>query len=152
MAIDMSLTLNALTAKSSGKDVRRTAESQPARPQQSVGQVDRKQPVEKATQTERFAAAPANVQKKELDGAVKQMKDFAQMLNRELQFDVDDELGQTVVRVVDKESGELIRQIPSDEILELAKQMQEMRETEDIRLEGRNTRQQPVGLFVKIQA
>ena len=152
MAIDMSLTLNALPAKDSGKDVRRVTESQPATAQQGVAQVDGKQPVEKAAQSERLDSASAPVPKQELEGAVSQMKDFAQMLNRELQFDVDDELGQTVVRVVDKESGELIRQIPSEEIMELARQMKEMREADSMRLEGKGSREPPVGFLVEIQA
>ncbi|MEN8179486.1 MAG: flagellar protein FlaG [Pseudomonadota bacterium] len=148
MAIDMSITLNALQAKDSGKDVRRTFEHQPATPQQGVGPVVEKQPVEKAAQSERLTSVP----KQELEGAVSQMKDFAQMLNRELQFDVDEDLGRTVVRVLDKESGDLIRQIPSEEVLALAKQMKEMHETGLDGVEGSGAREQPVGFLMKTQA
>lgn len=152
MANDMSLTLNALPARNSGKDVRRTAESQPATPQQGVGPVVGKQPVEKAAQSEKVSSAPAAVPKEELEGAVRQMKDFAQMLSRELQFDVDEDLGRTVVRIMDKASGNLIRQIPTEEVLALAKQMQEMQTAEESRLDGKGVREQPVGLLVKLQA
>jgi flagellar protein FlaG len=40
-----------------------------------------------------------------------------QNLNRSLQFSVDDESGDTVIKVVDSETEELVRQIPSEEIL-----------------------------------
>jgi flagellar protein FlaG len=90
--------------------------------------------------------------KEQLDGAVSQMRDFAQMLNRELQFDVDEDLGRTVVRVLDKESGDLIRQIPSDEILALAKQMKELSEVELESVDGNGYREQAVGFLMKTQA
>jgi flagellar protein FlaG len=38
-----------------------------------------------------------------------------------LDFSIDDNSGKTIVRVTDKESGELIRQIPSQEMLEIAR-------------------------------
>lgn len=37
-----------------------------------------------------------------------------------LQFSLDDQTGKTIVRVTDSETGELIRQIPSEELLEIA--------------------------------
>ncbi len=43
-----------------------------------------------------------------------------------LQFSVFEETGQTVVRVVDKDTGELIRQIPPKELLELASKLEDM--------------------------
>jgi flagellar protein FlaG len=43
-----------------------------------------------------------------------------------LQFSVHDDTGETVVRVVDKDTGELIRQIPPQELLDLAAKLEEM--------------------------
>jgi len=43
-----------------------------------------------------------------------------------LQFSVFEETGQTVVRVVDKDTGELVRQIPTKELLELAARLEDM--------------------------
>lgn len=40
---------------------------------------------------------------------------------RELRYEVDDELNRVVVKILDKESGEVIRQIPAEELLRLAK-------------------------------
>lgn len=49
-----------------------------------------------------------------------QLQDFVSSLNKNLRFSVDEESGREVISVVDKVSGELIRQIPSEEMLELA--------------------------------
>jgi flagellar protein FlaG len=43
-----------------------------------------------------------------------------------LQFAIDDESGQTIVRVTDRQTGELIRQTPSVEMLELARSLDRM--------------------------
>jgi flagellar protein FlaG len=80
------------------------------------------------------------------------MQDFVQMMSRELQFDVDEDTDRTVVRVMDKETGELIRQIPSEEILALAKQMQEMRDADLETIDGSLRPGQPVGFLMKTQA
>jgi len=150
MAINMSLTLNALPVKNSGKDVSETAKSQPTSSASDVGQVARSSPADRAPESE--GAAPVSIPRQELESAVNQMKDFAQMLSRELQFDVDDDLGRTVVRVLDKQSGDLIRQIPSAEVLELAKHIQEMKSVQETRLEGRGMKEQAIGLLMKTQA
>lgn len=62
---------------------------------------------------------------KQLDEAVETMQDFVQSVKRELQFTVDQDLGRTVVKVVDSESGDLIRQIPEEIFLELARKVKE---------------------------
>jgi flagellar protein FlaG len=41
---------------------------------------------------------------------------------------MDEDSGKTVIRVVDTESGELIRQIPSKEVLAIASQIREFQE------------------------
>lgn len=61
----------------------------------------------------------------ELPSAVSQVNDFFQSVQRSLHFSVDDETDQTVVRVVDTRSGEVIRQIPEDVFLDLAKQLED---------------------------
>ena len=43
-----------------------------------------------------------------------------------LQFSVDDATGKTVVRITDAKTGEMIRQIPSEELLELARSLDKM--------------------------
>ena len=66
--------------------------------------------------------------KKELNNAVKTVAGYVQNITRELNFSVDEKLGQTVVTVVDQSTGELIRQIPTEDMLELSRNLAEIRE------------------------
>jgi len=60
--------------------------------------------------------------------AVQNLNDFVQKTRRELNFSVDDQTGRTVVKVIDHETKDLIRQIPAEEILEVAQRMSEQHE------------------------
>ena len=59
---------------------------------------------------------------------VEQLNNHAQAVNRDLLFSVDDDSGKTVIKVINSETAELVRQIPSEEVLRLA---QTIRETVD---------------------
>ena len=52
--------------------------------------------------------------------AVSRLNDYAQSLRRDIQFSVDKSSGDTVIRVVDSNSGETIRQMPTEEMLVIA--------------------------------
>ena len=62
----------------------------------------------------------------DLQDAVKGLQDYVQSLQRNLEFSVDESTGTTVVKVVARDSGEVIRQIPSETALELAKSLQDV--------------------------
>lgn len=64
----------------------------------------------------------------EVAHAVKNMNEFFQMVRRTLQFSLDDESGRVVVKIKDAETDEVIRQIPSEEILRLAKSLDEFKD------------------------
>ncbi len=55
--------------------------------------------------------------------AVQDLNTYAQSLQRDLHFSIDEESGETVVKVMDHESGEVIRQIPSKEVLAIAESL-----------------------------
>ena len=61
----------------------------------------------------------------EIEDAVAEINNFVQSEYRDLSFSLDEGSGQTVVRVMDRETGDLIRQIPEDVFLRLAKQFKE---------------------------
>ncbi|NOX08537.1 MAG: flagellar protein FlaG [Gammaproteobacteria bacterium] len=67
----------------------------------------------------------AESQKKQLSQAVSDLNDFVQNIQRNVYFSVDDDTGRTIVRVVDRETDELIRQIPSEEVLNIARSLEE---------------------------
>ncbi|RLJ16747.1 hypothetical protein DJ030_09815 [bacterium endosymbiont of Escarpia laminata] len=147
----MTITVGALSTKDSAKDVRRTTESVTPQPLKVVGSISGNEPVtalQQKTVDERSADVPAEV----LKGAVSQMQDFAQVLQRELQFDLDEDSGRTVVRVIDRKSGDLIRQIPSEEVLALAEHMQEAIDVANAKVDGKAGREQSVGLLMETSA
>ena len=55
-----------------------------------------------------------------VEKAVKDLSKGVQNLQRSLQFSVDESSGRTVIKVVDKDTQEVIRQIPEQQVLELA--------------------------------
>jgi flagellar protein FlaG len=57
---------------------------------------------------------------------VTQLQDRVQSLHRELRFRVDETTGLTVVRVIEAKTGDLIRQIPSQNVLELHASLESM--------------------------
>jgi flagellar protein FlaG len=71
------------------------------------------------------AGIPKSKSPEALDAAVASINDFVQLVQRDLHFTVDEELDKTVIKVVDSHSGELIRQIPEDVFLELARKLKE---------------------------
>ncbi len=66
------------------------------------------------------ATQPAANEGVELEEAVSRINDYVQSVQRDLSFSMDDATGRTVIKVMDRSSGEVIRQIPSDEVLALA--------------------------------
>jgi flagellar protein FlaG len=64
------------------------------------------------------AAPPSS---EELNQAVKQIQDVITKTANRLEFSIDEDLGVSIVKVVDTESKKLIRQIPSEEVLKIAK-------------------------------
>tara|TARA_Y100001951_G_scaffold104712_1_gene117326 strand:- start:3914 stop:4288 length:375 start_codon:yes stop_codon:yes gene_type:complete len=70
---------------------------------------------------------PQAVTAESLGKAVSSIKDFVQSIHRDLDFDLDDASGRMVVRVTDRASGEVVRQIPTEEALRLAENLKEAR-------------------------
>ncbi|MFT6733170.1 MAG: putative FlaG/YvyC family protein [Polaribacter sp.] len=66
--------------------------------------------------------------KAEVKNQIEELQQFNQSIDRSLQFKVDDELGVTIVRVVDKETDELIRQFPPEELLNISRRLKELNE------------------------
>ena len=61
-----------------------------------------------------------------LNSAIAEMKRYVQSVQRNLQFEVDEESNRTIVRVVDSQTGDVVRQIPAEEFLQMAKRMEEL--------------------------
>ncbi|MBF0469836.1 MAG: flagellar protein FlaG [Gammaproteobacteria bacterium] len=64
-----------------------------------------------------------------VDMAVQRLNDHVQKMDRTLNFSVDQDSGRSVIKVTDSVSGDLIRQIPSEDILRVAQWVADMRES-----------------------
>lgn len=58
-----------------------------------------------------------------LEKAVTDIREFVQATQRNLDFSIDDTTGKVVVKVIATDSGEVIRQIPSETALKLAQNL-----------------------------
>lgn len=69
-----------------------------------------------------FDASPGQpASKAELNDAAENVQKFVNTINSNLNFRVDDDTGEMVVKVVDATTQDVIRQIPSAEMLAIAK-------------------------------
>ncbi|MGH8435664.1 MAG: flagellar protein FlaG [Pseudomonas sp.] len=69
----------------------------------------------------------ARAEQDAVEQAVSTIAAFTQSISRNLSFNLDDSSGRVVVKVTDSLSGEVIRQIPSEEALKLAESLDEAR-------------------------
>lgn len=63
--------------------------------------------------------------KESVQEAVTRLNDYVQSVQRDLQFQLDDHSGKTVVTVIDSRTNEVVRQIPDDVALRLARDLQQ---------------------------
>ena len=78
-------------------------------------------PVQSQSTVSASEARSEPVSREQLNQALKATKDFVGSINSSLDFSVDEDTGSVVVKVIDKETKEVIRQFPSEEMLSIAK-------------------------------
>jgi flagellar protein FlaG len=86
-------------------------------------------PVEQKSQAEKvLPAAKANVStsQTELDKSIEQIQVMMDLRQRSVQFTTDNESGTNVVKVVDGKSGDVIRQMPAEELLSFMRNLTRM--------------------------
>lgn len=75
-------------------------------------------PVQTANAVQRSAIVPSLNQVKQ---AVQDINQSLQSLSQNLEFSIDDDSKQTVIKVIDSQTKEVIRQMPSEEAIQIAK-------------------------------
>jgi len=60
-----------------------------------------------------------------LDKAIQQINENEQVVNREIKFNIDEDSGKTVIKVMDLVTNEVIRQMPNEEALIFARKLNE---------------------------
>ena len=99
------------------------AQTSPTAPTGSVGtEAKAKAGAEAQRQAD---SAREEEQADKLEAVVSDLNELVRDLHRELKFSVDEDSGDTVIRVIDKETDEVVRQIPSEELMHLRKRLQE---------------------------
>lgn len=61
----------------------------------------------------------ATITPQQLEKVAQQLQDFIGEMNRSLEFLVDKDSGRDVIKVLDKSTGDLVKQYPSEEVLTL---------------------------------
>lgn len=69
---------------------------------------------------------PAEMQKK-LEEAVARLNEQMEANGRKLGFSVDDRLNKQIVRVMNKETGEVVRQIPNEVVIRVANSIEDLK-------------------------
>ena len=82
------------------------------------------------------APAPAPVKASSIDpqDLHRQLEDAVSVLNKQMEhtgtslsFSVDEALGRSIVKVVNKDSGELVRQIPGEDVVRVARSIESLK-------------------------
>jgi len=70
-------------------------------------------------------AEQVELSRDELEDVVSKLQDYVQSVQRDMQFQIDDATGRVIVQVIDSNSQEVVRQIPSEEMLAIARHLAE---------------------------
>lgn len=113
--------ISSLSALFSAPQTAKAAAS-PPKPDQAGNAEFAAQPSAPGEEAAKTAATAASTQpgREQIGQAVQQMQRSLPSMARNLQFSLDEETGRTVVKVVDTDTNEVIRQIPSEEALAIA--------------------------------
>lgn len=68
----------------------------------------------------------ADTSAKALDSAVQQFQEYLQQNQSDLSFQVDKSSGRVYFKIVDSRTKEVIRQVPSEEVLAMARKLREL--------------------------
>ena len=67
----------------------------------------------------------AKMNSEQLEVVAQKLQEFVSGMNRGLEFLVDEDSGRDVIKVIDKNTGDLVKQFPSEEVLELVSHLSE---------------------------
>lgn len=108
-------TSSGATAQPAVADVRQ------ARAQQTSGSAPA-QTAQAVAPTEKTEAS-----RQQVEDAVKSVNEFLKPINDSIQFSIDDDTGISIIKVIDIATKDVIRQFPSEEMLSIAKAIDQMK-------------------------
>ncbi len=62
----------------------------------------------------------------DLERIVKEINQFIQIFNSKIAFEIDKDTGKTILKIIDSQTNEIIRQIPPEELLRISKRISEL--------------------------
>jgi flagellar protein FlaG len=83
---------------------------------------------EQQDKQEQIKGTSESVPREELEEAIRAISDFISMPNKNVNFAIDDSSEKTVIKVFDTDNKELLRQFPSEEVLEIAQRIVQLRQ------------------------
>ncbi len=86
-------------------------------------------------------AEQVEISRDELESIVSQLQDYVQSIQRDMKFQIDDATGRVIVQVIDSHSQEVVRQIPSEEMLAIARHLADSIENNEAK-----------GFFIELKA
>jgi flagellar protein FlaG len=78
------------------------------------------------TEKSPVSPVPGGVDRKDLEYAVAKVQETFKNVDSRLKIEIDPDLHRVVVKILNGDSGEIIRQIPAEEMLEIAKRLEQV--------------------------
>jgi len=78
------------------------------------------------SQVEQLKDSLNNMDKNQLEDLFKNVKEKFDYMNEYLKIEIDKDLHEPIVKIIDKRTDEVIRQIPPENLVELAKKIDEL--------------------------
>lgn len=86
---------------------------------------------EKASKNILTPVQQKEAQHTELEKQAQKLRELSQLKGWSVDFSIDQDLHQTVVKVIDNDTKKVIRQIPSEDVLALSKRIQALQDGSD---------------------
>ena len=122
--------LTAITPELKGSNASQENKNSTAIKQLDTNKIDLEQKQSQPMNSNELLVAAAEDKKpltsEQLDKVAQQLQDFVGEMNVGLEFSVDKESGRDVIKVIDKNTGDLVKQFPSEEVLTLVSKLSEM--------------------------
>lgn len=109
---------NNLTAKSEA-----SSSYQSLRP--SNNEHEKKELITATVQDEGTLSENIELTPEKLEKVAQQLQSFVSDMNKSLLFQVDEDSGRNVIKVIDRDSGDLVKQYPSEEVLGIVSNLAE---------------------------
>ncbi|MCG8617993.1 MAG: flagellar protein FlaG [Desulfobacterales bacterium] len=101
-------------------------EISPLRSVEQVQTAEKQIEIKPEQESSKEKTAPESISAKEVEEVLEAFQDLSETIQTKLSFSVDDNNNEIVVKVFDRESNELIRQFPSEEMLALQDKMTDL--------------------------